>query len=174
MRSPKFQTGLPARQLTAFEMQRRPAAFQRQALQAPLTITSNGLPTIVAMSVAEYLRLQRAPRPDGINQGAYPPVMDRNEAIERIRAHRNDLVDLGAFHVALYGSVARDQGDGESDVDVVVDTDDGMALGLFALARLSEQLEHILGRPVDVISRRGLEHTTTLKHRVAADLVHVF
>ena len=174
MRTSKSIQGLPARSLTALEMQRRPAAFQREALQAPVTITSNGQPTIVAMSAAEYLRLTTARGPDGIGKGAYPPVMDRNQAIERIRAHQDELVVLGATHVSLYGSVARDQADAASDVDVIVDTADGAALGLFALARVSEQLERILGRPVDVISRRGLEHTTSLKRRVAADLVHVY
>ena len=79
-------SNLPKAQLTAFEMQRRPAAFQRQALQAPLTITSNGQPTIVAMSVAEYLRLKAIAAADGIERGAYPPVVNRDEAISRLRA----------------------------------------------------------------------------------------
>jgi PHD/YefM family antitoxin component YafN of YafNO toxin-antitoxin module len=51
-------TELPREQITAMDMQRRPAVFQRRALEQPVTITSNGEPTIVAMSVSEYRRLQ--------------------------------------------------------------------------------------------------------------------
>lgn len=80
----------------------------------------------------------------------------------------------GVAHLSLYGFEARDQADEFSDVDVVVDTADGEAPGLFRLAQISDQLEKILGRPIDVISRRGLEQTTSLKRRVAAHLVHVF
>lgn len=173
MRSSIFDD-LPKRRVTAFEMQRRPAVFQRQAIQTPVTITSNGEPTIVAMSVAEYLRLRGRTAPDGIGAGTYPPVMNREETIERLRAHRSELSQLGAAHVALFGSVARNEADEGSDVDIVVDSADGQALGLFALARLTEQLERILGRDVDVISRRGLEHTTGLRRRLVGELVDVF
>lgn len=55
-------TELPRTQISALEMQRRPAVFQRRVLEQPVTITSNGEPTIVAMSVAEYRRLQARAR----------------------------------------------------------------------------------------------------------------
>lgn len=63
MRSKKTdQTELPRQRISAFEMQRKPAAFQRRVLEAPVTITSNGEPTIVAMSVSEYRRLRARAR----------------------------------------------------------------------------------------------------------------
>lgn len=63
MRTPKADlTELPQRQITAKDMQRQPAVFQRRALQEPLTITSHGEPTIIAMSVNEYRRLQARAR----------------------------------------------------------------------------------------------------------------
>lgn len=156
-------------------MQRRPAAFQREALQAPVTITSNGEPTLVAMSVAEYQRLRACARgAEESTERAYARVVNRSDALERLRDHRDVLTRLGVAHLALFGSVARDQADDLSDVDVVVDTTDGTAPGLFKLGEIADQLEHILGRSVDVISRAGLEHTKKLKHRVAADLVNVF
>lgn len=170
---------LPPQVVTAFEMQRKPAAFQRRALQEPVTVTSNGEPTLVVMSVAEYQRLRDQAEgatfpPDQTEQPAYPRVMRRTEAVSRLKNHRDDLLRLGITHVALFGSVARDQADELSDVDIIVDTEDGRAPGLFALSRINDQLERILGRPVDVISRRGLEHTNQLKKRVAPDMIDVF
>lgn len=155
-------------------MQRRPAAFQRQALQEPVTITQHGKPAIVAMSVAEYRRLKSANRPDQTSGAAYAPVMNRQDAAHRIHAHRAELEALGAAHVTLFGSIARDEGTADSDVDVIVDSADGEALGLFKLGDIKEQLERILGRDVDVISRRGLNNTIEMKQRVAPDLFDVF
>jgi predicted nucleotidyltransferase len=126
------------------------------------------------MSVAEYLRLRTASLPDGLTKTAYSPVMHRQEAIQRIHAHRHELEALGAVHVTLFGSIARDEAMADSDVDVIVDSADGQALGLFKLGALKDQFERILGREVDVISRRGLNNTTKLKQRVAADLVDVY
>lgn len=100
--------------------------------------------------------------------------MRRDTAIEILRSHRQQLALLGVAHLSVFGSVARDEAGDLSDVDVVVDTPDGGAPGLFRLARISSALERILGSPVDVISRRGLDHTTDLKQRIAAEAVHVF
>jgi predicted nucleotidyltransferase len=176
MRSQKV-VKLPGRVMTAFEMQRRPAAFQRQALKEPVTITSNGEPTLVVMSVEEYQRLRDTPRSIGPAESGvagYPPVMNRQEAIERLHAHRADLEKLGAAHVALFGSLARDEAHEGSDVDIIVDTADGSALGLFRLGDIKEKLELILGRDIDVFSRRGLSHAQTMKQRIAADMLDVF
>ena len=104
----------------------------------------------------------------------YPMTMHKTDALNLLRQHREELSKLGVAHLSLYGSVARDQADEQSDVDVIVDTPDGQAPGLFLLARITDELERILGRPVDVISRRGLDHTKALKRRVAIDLVDVF
>ena len=126
-----------------------------------MTVTSNGEPTLVVMSVAAYAHLsERAAQlnyaPDQIGAAVYPEAMTRKDAISRLLRHRRDLVKLGIAHVSLFGSVARDAADELSDVDVIVDTEDGQAPGLFALSRINTQLEKILGRRVDVISRRGL------------------
>lgn len=100
--------------------------------------------------------------------------MQRAEALERLRANRERLAALGVAHVYLFGSVARDAADAGSDVDVVVDGEDGAPLGLFRLARIADELERILGRPVDVVSKAGLTHAAALERRVRADLVHAF
>lgn len=100
--------------------------------------------------------------------------MRRTDVLKSLREHRDELIQLGVAHLSLYGSVARDQANETSDVDVVIDTEDGEAPGLFRLADIADKLESILGCSVDVISRRGLEHTRIMKRHIAADLVHVF
>lgn len=100
--------------------------------------------------------------------------MRRHDVIDILRDHRVELASLGAEHLFLFGSVARDQATSDSDVDVVVDTADGQPLGLFRLARISDALESLLARRVDIISRCGLKHATSLAAKVSPELVSVF
>ena len=100
--------------------------------------------------------------------------MLRSDVMATLTTHKGELIALGAAHLSLFGSVARDQAGDDSDVDIIVDSIDGQPLGLFRLARISDALERLLARPVDLISRSGLNHAQRLKQRVAGDLVDVF
>ncbi len=52
----------PEAVVTAKEFQRQPGRYQRLAQAHPVTITAHGEPSLVMMSVAEYLRLKRRER----------------------------------------------------------------------------------------------------------------
>lgn len=100
--------------------------------------------------------------------------MRRDEALRRLRENRERLAALGVAHAYLFGSVARDAATPESDIDVVVDSESGEPLGLFRLSRVCDELERILGRRVDVISKAGLANTATLQQRLAPELIDAF
>lgn len=57
----------------------------------------------------------------------------------------------------VFGSVVRDDFGPESDVDFLVDFDETAEWDLNDLIDMRRELEHILGRPVDVITRYALE-----------------
>jgi predicted nucleotidyltransferase len=116
----------------------------------------------------------RGPLTDAPPSFCYICGMRRNDVLARLRQHRPELTALGVSKLFLYGSFARDAAGDGSDVDLVVDTPDGTAPGLFQLARISDVLERILQRPVDVISKRGLDHTKMLKRRLSSELLDVF
>jgi len=59
--------------------------------------------------------------------------------------------------LALFGSVLRPDFRSESDIDVLVEFDPEAQHTLFDLVRMQEELKHIFGREVDLVSRRGLE-----------------
>jgi len=61
----------------------------------------------------------------------------------------------GARRVRIFGSVARDEADNQSDVDVLVDLDPGRSL--LDLGGPRFELEALLGSPVDVVTERGLK-----------------
>lgn len=74
------------------------------------------------------------------------------------------LISLGVF-----GSLARGEGQSDSDVDIVFDTD---APNLFMTAMMKQDLEELLGRPVDVLQLRGLTNPR-LKARIEKEAVYV-
>jgi hypothetical protein len=53
--------------------------------------------------------------------------------------------------IALFGSAVRDDFGTDSDVDVLVTFEPGARHGLFALARMQDDLSALLGRPVDLV-----------------------
>ena len=58
---------------------------------------------------------------------------------------------------SLFGSVLRDDFRPDSDVDVMVGFDPQARWTLLDLAEMKEQLETMLGRDVDLLTRRGVE-----------------
>jgi hypothetical protein len=61
----------------------------------------------------------------------------------------------GAHRVRVFGSVARGEADEKSDIDFLVEMEPGRSL--FDLGGIQYELEQLLGRPVDVVTERGLK-----------------
>jgi uncharacterized protein len=82
--------------------------------------------------------------------------------------------EVGAFcrrwqikELSLFGSVLRDDFGPDSDVDVLVRFDPEARRTLFDLARMQDELQQILGRNVDLVSRRGIEMSRNYLRRSA-------
>jgi predicted nucleotidyltransferase len=77
---------------------------------------------------------------------------------EIIDSHREQILALankyGASEVRIFGSVARGTADEHSDIDFLVDLAPGRSL--LDLGGLLYELQHLLGRDVDVITSAGL------------------
>ncbi|MBI4756896.1 MAG: nucleotidyltransferase family protein [Betaproteobacteria bacterium] len=58
--------------------------------------------------------------------------------------------------LALFGSAVRDDFGPQSDVDVLIDLKPGARVGLVALQQMRDELAAIFGRPVDLVTRAGL------------------
>ena len=58
---------------------------------------------------------------------------------------------------ALFGSALRDEFRPDSDIDVLVTFDEDARHTLFDLIHIQGELKHMLGREVDIVSRRGIE-----------------
>lgn len=90
------------------------------------------------------------------------PARQAAPSLAALRARRTEVLDVcarnGASNLAVFGSVARGEQDGESDLDLIVDIEDGRSL--FDLAGLIDDLEDLLGCPVNVVERCMLKDDT--------------
>ncbi len=78
--------------------------------------------------------------------------------IEQITSKRDQIAQIaqqyGATNIRVFGSVARGDADDASDVDFIVDLEKGRSL--LDLGGLLMDLQKLLGRPVDVVTEKGL------------------
>lgn len=79
--------------------------------------------------------------------------------------------------LAVFGSVLREDFRADSDVDVLVTFATDAEWSLFDHVDMQDELQQILGRPVDLVSRRGIERSRNPFRRKAilesARVVHV-
>jgi len=68
---------------------------------------------------------------------------------------------------SFFGSVLRDDFSPDSDVDVLVTFSEDAKHTLFDLVHMESELKQILGREVDIVSRRGIESSRNYLRRNA-------
>jgi uncharacterized protein len=73
----------------------------------------------------------------------------------------------GAANVRIFGSVARNEADQDSDIDFLVDMEPGRSL--LDLGGLLMELNDLLDRSVDVVTEKGLKER--LRERVLHEAV---
>ncbi len=69
--------------------------------------------------------------------------------------------------LAVFGSILRDDFGPDSDVDVLVSFQPEADWSLFDRVDMQEQLAGIMGRKVDLVSRRGIERSSNWIRRKA-------
>ena len=71
------------------------------------------------------------------------------------------LVELcrrfGVKELSLFGSAARGEMRPASDIDIMVEFEPGVRIGLIKFESLVEELEALAGRRVDLVTKRGLK-----------------
>ena len=92
----------------------------------------------------------------------------KEEVLERLRALGPELAErYNVSKIGIFGSVARDEANGNSDIDIVVH----MLPDILKRIRLKEDLETRFGRKVDVIRYwYGMNHH--LKERIDREALY--
>jgi len=92
--------------------------------------------------------------------------------LDILHLHEADLRKRGVRHASVFGSVAREEEHTDSDIDVLVDLDLTLPLGLFEYARLKLYIAELLGGTADVVNRKTLK--PLLRDAILRDAVNAF
>jgi predicted nucleotidyltransferase len=79
------------------------------------------------------------------------------------------LLREGVVQASVFGSFARGEATGDSDLDILVNYRDGVSL--FDVGGLKIELEKILGRKVDLVSQKYLK--PRLKNFILQDQIRI-
>lgn len=79
----------------------------------------------------------------------------RDDILDLVREHRAEITHFGAKSLSVFGSVARDEFQDESDVDILVEFSAPPSFG--AYMDLKFFLEDLLGRQVDLVPKGRLK-----------------
>lgn len=101
--------------------------------------------------------------------------MTREDVLQVLRANEARLREQGVIHAALFGSLARNEADGRSDIDVAICFDPAARITLWDYAGLKRQVSDMLRgfrRKVDVIDLDGMSRH--VRPSVERDAVYAF
>ena len=126
----------------------------------------------------------REVRQGTVISGMTAPCLRYNHDMNKVKI-RIPKAELAEFckrwnisEFALFGSVLRADFRTDSDVDVLVSSAPQARVTLFDMARMQAELEDILKRDVDVVSKRGLENSRNYLRRKqilnSAQVIHQY
>lgn len=97
--------------------------------------------------------------------------MDRENAVTTLRRHAQEPRAQGVAALYLFGSTARGEARGDSDVDLFFEYDNPN-FSLIELVRVKDRVRAILGVEADVMTRDSLH--PLLRKRIEASAIRVF
>jgi predicted nucleotidyltransferase len=107
----------------------------------------------------------------GASHLSYTFNMRRSNAIVKLRSQARALRALGVTHLYLFGSTARNEANGQSDIDVFYEYS-GSKFSLINVVRIKRHLESELGVKVDAIPRDSIH--PRLKSAVQQSAVRIY
>ncbi|MBX3098705.1 MAG: nucleotidyltransferase family protein [Salinibacterium sp.] len=115
-------------------------------------IGSHRKPEVALIPYATFLDLKNRAEGAAVSVG-----------LKAVRAHADLIRRIGStwgiHDIAVFGSVARGEEGADSDIDFLVDAEPGRSY--FDIAGFEIDLEQLLGRPVDVLTRDALDPART-------------
>ena len=102
------------------------------------------------------------PQPNQITQGYHRAIIKKN---------RDEIISLalkyGAYNIRICGSVARGEDTENSDIDLLVDMEQGRSL--LSLGSLLMDLQDLLGCKVDILTEKSLKNR--IREQVMRDAI---
>lgn len=96
--------------------------------------------------------------------------MNRSEILKILELYKNENSEkYGIKKIGIFGSYARDLATANSDIDIVIETQEP---DLYTLVHIKEELEKLFNRSVDIVRNRE-KMNPYLKKRIEKDAQYV-
>lgn len=82
-------------------------------------------------------------------------MLSSEEILKKLEEKRDEIKRFGVKRIGLFGSYVRGEQREDSDVDIVVEFEEGKAT-LENFLNLAEYLEKLIGKKVDLITKEGI------------------
>ncbi len=100
--------------------------------------------------------------------------MRKKDVVGLLRKNREKIKEFGVKRIGIFGSVARNEATEYSDIDIVVEFENGRG-GMRDFVNLSEFLENLFNRKVDILTPGGIEgiRIKYIKERIKKEVEYV-
>ena len=95
--------------------------------------------------------------------------MGRDQIVQKLKTKHDKLAEFKVRSLALFGSLARGKMRPDSDVDILVEFEGPATFDQYM--KLKIFLEALIGRPVDLLTRKGIR--PELVPHIERELLHV-
>ena len=82
--------------------------------------------------------------------------MDKQTILATLKAAEPLLKRQGVAHAALFGSIARGEQHADSDIDIMIELQDGVPVGIYGFVAIVNIIEDLFPAKVDVSNRDSL------------------
>ncbi len=101
-----------------------------------------------------------------------PTTLQREEVLTILVAHQEELKTLGVKSLALFGSVARNEARPDSDVDLLIEFEEGQEPQGLEYFGFNQHFEKLLGREVDLANPHQLK--PRIRDRILNQAIPIF
>lgn len=82
--------------------------------------------------------------------------MEKEEILKKLRENREKISSFGVKRIGIFGSLVRGEATEKSDIDIVVEFEQGKAT-FKNVCGLIDFLEELFGREIDLLTPDGIE-----------------
>ena len=119
-----------------------------------------------------YQRFIRQVLETALEQERRPEPPHRETIVKTLRAHQDELQQLGVAGLSLFGSVARGDATPNSDVDIAITVNRNRALSLLDLGGIQDRLQALLQTPTGIVVEPAEKRA--VQKEIDRDRVRVF